>query len=45
MSLKSNTYKVLKFSNDVNAIRKRRVKRRVKQRILGKIFGRILRRL
>lgn len=43
MSLKSKIYMGLKVSNDINAIRKKRIRRRVKHRILGKIFGRLMR--
>lgn len=45
MGLKSNIYKALKISNDINALNKGKVVKRAKRRILGKLFGKIMRRL
>ena len=45
MSLKSDLYKALALSNDVNAIRKGKVPRRIGRRIYGKITGRLARRI
>jgi hypothetical protein len=44
VSLKSFLYRALKYSNDVNAVRKGRVRRRVARRIYGKVTGRLARR-
>ena len=41
-SVKGAAYEVLKVSNDVNAIRRRRVLRRVGRRIAGKGAGRLM---
>lgn len=45
MGLKSNIYKILRILNDVNAVRKGRVKQRMGRRVSGKITGRLLRKL
>ncbi len=45
MSVKRTAYRVLRFSNDLNAVRKGRVGRRIKRRIYGKVAGRLARRL
>ena len=45
MSFKSDLYKALALSNDVNAIRKGKVPRRIGRRIYGKITGRLARRI
>ena len=45
MSLKSDLYKALALSNDVNAIRKGKVPRRIGRRIYGKVTGRLARRI
>ena len=34
---KSTIYKMLRISNDINAIRKGKIKRRIKRRIAGKM--------
>lgn len=41
MGLKSMIYKGLKYSNDVNAIKKGKVGRRVGRRIAGKSTGKL----
>ena len=41
--MKSTIYKLLKVSNDINAIQKNKVGKRIKRRILGKLFSRLLR--
>jgi len=38
-------YSLLKLSNDVRAVRKKRVRRRVKRRVGGRLFGKALRRI
>lgn len=43
MGLKSTIYKLLKYSNDYNAVRKGKVGRRVQRRIYGKATGRLAR--
>lgn len=45
MSLKRTLYRLLAFSNDVNAVRRGRVARRVGRRIYGRATGRLARRL
>ena len=45
MSLKSDLYKALALSNDVNAIRKGKVPRRIGRRIYGKASGWLARKL
>ncbi len=45
MSLKSKIYRLLRVYNDVNAVRKGRVKHRTGRRVGGKITGRLLRKL
>jgi hypothetical protein len=44
MSFKSFLYRALRTSNDVNAVRRRRVPRRIARRAYGKVTGRIARR-
>jgi hypothetical protein len=41
VNLKSQIYRALRISNDVNAVRKGRVGRRIVRRIYGKVTGRI----
>lgn len=43
--MKSLLYKLLRLSNDANAVRKGRVGRRVARRVYGKAAGRAARRL
>lgn len=38
-------YKMLKYSNDLNAIKRRRVGRRIARRVYGKATGRLARKL
>ena len=45
MNWKSALYKGLKYSNDVNAVRKNRVPRRIGRRMYGKVTGRLARRI
>jgi hypothetical protein len=45
MSFKRTMYRLLKYSNDVNAVRKNRVPRRIGRRIYGKATGRLARKL
>ena len=45
MNFKSEIYRALKYSNDLNAVVKGKIVKRVQRRILGKIFGRIIRSL
>lgn len=45
MTFKSAIYKALKYSNDVNAVRKNKVPRRIGRRIYGKATGRLARRI
>lgn len=45
MSLKSSIYKILRIWNDVDAIRKGRVKKRIGRRIVGRTAGKTIRRL
>lgn len=44
-SLKSNLYRALRISNDVNAIARGRVPRRVARRTYGRAAGRLDRKL
>jgi hypothetical protein len=37
------SYRILKYSNDVRAIRRRRVPRRIGRRLFGRICGKIAR--
>ncbi|AYP68395.1 hypothetical protein HWB91_gp25 [Bacillus phage vB_BboS-125] len=41
MSWKSMLYKMLKYSNDYNAIKKGKVGRRIGRRVAGKATGRL----
>ena len=43
--MKSTIYKLLKWSNDYNAVKKGKVGKRVKRRAAGKMFGKIIGRL
>lgn len=45
MSFKSTIYKMLRISNDINAIKKGKVGRRIGRRIYGKATGRLARKL
>lgn len=45
MRLKSALYKGLKYSNDINAVRRGKVSRRVGRRVAGKVTGRLFRKL
>lgn len=45
MTVKGWLYRVLRLSNDLNAVRRRRVGRRVGRRIYGKATGRLARAL
>lgn len=38
-------YKLLKYSGDARAVRRRRVGRRAKRRVAGKVAGKIFRRI
>ncbi|QKS70274.1 hypothetical protein FLK61_26295 [Paenalkalicoccus suaedae] len=40
MSLKSEIYKMLRIWNDIDAIRKGKIKQRIGRRIVGKATGR-----
>jgi len=42
MNLKSEVYRALKYSNDINAVIKGKVIKRVQRRILGKFFSKII---
>lgn len=42
MNWKTAAYRGLKYSNDYNAVRRRRVGRRIGRRIAGKFTGRLL---
>lgn len=43
MSLKSTLYKLLRLSNDIEAIRKGTIHKRVARRAIGKATGRAMR--
>lgn len=45
MKLKSAIYKGLKYSNDINAIKKGKVGRRVGRRAAGKATGKLFKKL
>jgi len=45
MSFKSEVYRALRISNDINAVVKGKIVKRIQRRVLGKIFGRIIRSL
>jgi len=42
MSLKSTIYKILRISNDINAIKKGKVGKRIGRRVFGKATGRLM---
>lgn len=42
MSLKSTIYKILRISNDIDAIRKGRIMKRLKNKAIGRIAGRMM---
>lgn len=42
MSFKSNVYKALKVSNDINAIQKGKVGKRIGRRVAGKVTGKTI---
>jgi len=44
-SIKSQVYRGLRISNDINAVRRGRIGRRVARRAYGKVTGRLARRL
>lgn len=45
MSLKRNIYRILRVSNDINAIRRGRIGRRVGRRVAGRMSGKLIRRI
>ncbi|SET84393.1 hypothetical protein SAMN05216389_1389 [Oceanobacillus limi] len=45
MSFKSFLYKMLKYSNDVNAVKKGKVGKRVGRRVAGKATGKAMKKL
>lgn len=45
MNIKSTIYKILRISNDINAIRRGRIGKRIGRRIVGRITGKGIRRL
>lgn len=45
MRVKSGIYRALKYSNDVNAVRRGKVGRRIARRIAGKATGRLFAKL
>ena len=45
MSITSFLYKALRLRNDLNAIRKGRVKQRIKRRVAGKVASKVLRKI
>lgn len=45
MSWRSTAYKFLKYSNDLNAIKKGKVKKRIARRGMGYMFGNLIRRI
>lgn len=45
MNVKSFLYDALKYSNDINAIRRGKVGRRIGRRLYGKATGRLARKL
>jgi len=42
MNFKSEIYRALKYSNDLNAVVKGKVFKRVQRRLLGKLFSKII---
>ncbi len=45
MGLKRSIYRALAISNDVNAVRKRRIPRRIARRVAGRATGKLFRRI
>lgn len=45
MTAKRTAYRLLKYSNDINAVRRGRVGRRIGRRVYGKASGRLARKL
>ncbi|HLR67053.1 hypothetical protein [Virgibacillus alimentarius] len=45
MSLKSTIYKMLRISNDINAIKKGKVTRRIGRRAAGKATGKLFKKI
>lgn len=45
MKLKSLLYKLLRISNDINAVRRGKVGKRIGRRIAGRASGKIIRQL
>lgn len=45
MSWRSAAYKLLKYSNDLNAINKGKIGKRIARRGLGYIFGNLIRKI
>jgi len=43
MNFKSEVYRALRISNDINAVVKGKAVKRIQRRVLGKIFGKIIR--
>lgn len=45
MGLKRTIYRLLRLSNDINAVRRGRIGRRIGRRVYGRATGRLMRRL
>lgn len=45
MSLKRTLYRLLRISNDINAVRRGRIGQRIGRRAAGRVSGRLIRRL
>lgn len=45
MKIKNMTYKALRISNDINAIRRGKIGQRIGRRATGKITGRLMNKL
>ena len=45
MGLKRLIYRLLKYSNDLNAVKRGKVKRRIGRRVYGKASGKLARKL
>lgn len=45
MNLRSAIYRALRMSNDIRAVRRKRLARRLARRVYGKATGRLARRL